>query len=713
VRRGSSNRRTLSVALALLALAGLPRLARGQGADFFEQKQSYFRDETIEGVSKHAESLTETPATVTVISREDIERYGFRTAADVLNFASLGAFAHNDRRYDFAGGRGLFFFEDFNTRVLVMLDGHPLNEPWNNFGGLGREMLLPLDLVERIEIVYGPSALLYGGYSLYGIVNVITQTGETAAGRRVRVSGGSWRTGEAVASWGASGVKAARSGGPGTSWNVLAAGGYYSSEGEPLDLPVQEVGYAATADGQTRWGGPQTGTDYERAPFGFLFAQKGEVTVLARAGLRRHGAPLAPYESLYGSRREYVRDAKSFVETRWDHAFSKSLSLSTRAFYDGYSYEEHDPYADAETGDADRGYDFVLRTDDSDAGGEVRLSFQKGGHYVLAGGEYRRRRMTQRSFNDLFPGGLDAASLLEARVGGHLAVGYFQERWQAADWLALVVGGNYADTQPGGSKAQPRVAVIAKPRSNLSIKGIYARGFRPPSIFEAAYHDYVNQVDNPSLRSEEITSYELSTMWNAGPRLSLQAYGFHSRLRGLIRGVTLEAPEDAQGGVMPPSGDPADLVGQLQYQSTGDVRARGAGLAVRTRLRAVSAYANVAYARGRLLGAGDEESLPASSSWLASGGLSAQAGLWTASLSARYVGPQPLDASRGTGRAGDFVELNARVVRRLRLVYPITLSLDVRNLLDTRGGLAASPVYTPATVPVEGRRALFGADVRF
>src|SRR6185503_18988715 len=136
---------------------------------------------------------------------EDIELYGFRTRADVLNFASTGYFTHNDRRYDFAGGRGLFFFEDFNTRLLVMLNGHPLNEPWNNFGGVGREMAVPLELVDRVEIIYGPSSLLYGGYSLYGIVNVVTRNGESEAGGRVRLGAGSGATGEAMASYGRAG----------------------------------------------------------------------------------------------------------------------------------------------------------------------------------------------------------------------------------------------------------------------------------------------------------------------------------------------------------------------------------------------------------------------------------------------------------------------------------------------------------------------------
>jgi outer membrane receptor protein involved in Fe transport len=680
----------LAAAAALAALVARATPALAQEADFFAQKESYFRSETIEGVSKHAEALTETPATVTVISRDDIERYGFRTVADVLNFASLGSFAHSDRRYDFAGGRGLFFFEDFNTRILVMLDGHPLNEPWNNFGGVGREMLVPLDLVERIELVYGPSSLLYGGYSLYGIVNVITQTGTSAAGRRVRASGGSWRTGEGVASWGLSGVSGASAGKSGTPWSLLVAGGYYRSEGEPLDLPAREVDYSAQLGGGTEYGGPQSKTDAEKAPFGFLYAQRGDLTLVARSGFRQHGAALAPYGSIYGSTEEYVRDGKSFAELRWDKAVTPSFSVFARAFHDVYSYEEHDPYADAESYPGEDGYNFVLHTDDHDSGGELRLSYRKGAHYVLGGAEYRHRGMTQNVFNELFTGLPDETSRNSATVDG-----------------------TYADTQPGGSKAQPRVALIYKPKANVSLKGIYARGFRPPSIFEAAYRDDVNQIDNPSLRSEEIASYELSTMWNLNPRVSLQAYGFHSTLHGLIQGVSLQSVDDVQGGVLPPSGDVADLIGILQYQSTGDVRSQGAGVAAHARVAGFDAYLNAAYARGRLLAAGEEAALPARSTRLGSAGVSYRKGLWTASVNGRYVGPQALEPGREEGQAGAFVEMNAHLARKVRLAYPMTLFLDVTNLLDGDGGLAASPVYTPATVPIEGRRVMFGADVRF
>jgi outer membrane receptor protein involved in Fe transport len=205
-------------------------------------------------------------------------------------------------------------------------------------------------------------------------------------------------------------------------------------------------------------------------------------------------------------------------------------------------------------------------------------------------------------------------------------------------------------------------------------------------------------------------------LYRPSASLSAQGYVFKSTLRGLIRGTTIEAPDDVEGGIVSPTGDPADLLGLLQYQSQGDVRSSGAGLSLRGRpARTLRGYLNLAYSRARLRQGGEAESaLPASSSWLGSAGLSYERDAFTAALSARYVGPQDFLADRGlAGRTGDFLETNLRLSYRTRLTYPVRFDLDVRNLLDTEGALASSFVYTPPSVPVEGRRLSFAVDVRF
>jgi hypothetical protein len=239
-------------------------------------------------------------------------------------------------------------------------------------------------------------------------------------------------------------------------------------------------------------------------------------------------------------------------------------------------------------------------------------------------------------------------------------------------------------------------------------------------MFEAAFGDFQQQIDNPALRAEEIECLEGSLIWNPTPRLSLQAYTFRSTLEGLIQGSSIDSVDQIQGDVVGPSGDPEDLVGLLQYQSGGDVRSSGAGGSLRYRGTLLRAYLNLAYAQGELEGSdGSVTQLPAVSSWLASGGFSYRTGDWTTSVSARYVGSQPVEASfiehplYDQGTAGDFVEANMRFIYSTFLVYPVSFRLDVRNLFKSEGYVSASTVYAIPRLPIPGRSLVLGVEVRF
>lgn len=684
-----------TVALLLSSCLSLP--AAGQ-SDFFEEAKGYFLSRTIEGASKHTEALSETPATATIITREDIERYGFRTVADVLNFAVPGYTAATDRTWDFAGGRGLTLFEDYNTRILVMMDGHPLNEPWNNFSGIGREMLVPLDLVERIEVIHGPSSLLYGGYSLFGMVNVVTSNGESLTGARVRVSGGTWDTYEGVASYGISGViPGASEDDPGTPWNIFAAAGTYRSRGENLDFPLVNVFEPVDLSGGTFWGGPQSGTDFERAPFGFLKAQRGPFSLLARVGYRDHGEVFAENLALYGDPSSVRRDTKNFVELKWRPKIGSYVEGFVRAFADSYKYWGQSPYAADLYYPGREAFFGVVSASTWDVGGEASFTYKRGVHLLTFGVEYRYRQVKDvyveedwNSHEVLYQGD-------ETRTSGHLLVAYLQEEWRPVNSLSFVAGATFADTEPGGQTFLPRFAVIFKPRPSLSIKALYGFGFRAPSLYEAAnaYVDLSGQV--AELPPEEMRSAELSLLWELSSAVSVQAYAFDSRLSGLIRNRAI-----ASGGG--------------GYEALDDAPGRGAGLSVTGRTGPLRGYLNVAYAKAHLERPNTpDQEIPGSSKWLASGGLSFDAGDVTASLLGRYVGRQELDpAFYEEGSAGDFIEANARLLWRTRIaLYPLTLSLDIRNIFDSEGTLSASPTQVISYVPIPGRTALLGCEIRF
>ena len=411
-------------------------------------------------------------------------------------------------------------------------------------------MLLPLDLVERIEIVYGPSALLYGGYSLYGIVNVITRNGSSMPGGRVRLSGGSWATGEAVASWGASGTYGAD---PLMSreWSVLAAAGYYTTARGPRS-PARGRRLSRRSPGRDDLGRPAVRDGLRAGPVLLPAGAPGRLLLLGRAGYRKRGTPFAPYGAMYGTGDQTLRDEKEFVDLRWDHAMSSGLGLSARAFYDVYHYHEVDPYADAVT------YPGQLVTS-STSGRATTIGARSASPIAAAPTSSREAASTataasgQRhgtsSSTARPPRGFRSGRLRAGRFGVLYAPGGMAA---AGPDLVRRRGELRPQREPGSSKAQPRVAVVYKPVPTLSFKGLYGRGFRPPSIFEASYADYQSQDPEPGAG--------VGGDLHGGAVADVEGHAFASRPRAtpsaaawtaLIRGVTIESPsEQVQGGVV-------------------------------------------------------------------------------------------------------------------------------------------------------------------
>ena len=97
----------------------------------------------MEGAARHLQRTTEAPASVTVITASDIETFGWRTLADVLK-SVRGFHMTYDRNYSYVGVRAFGRPTDYNNRVLVMVDGHRLNDSVYDGALLGTEF--PVDL---------------------------------------------------------------------------------------------------------------------------------------------------------------------------------------------------------------------------------------------------------------------------------------------------------------------------------------------------------------------------------------------------------------------------------------------------------------------------------------------------------------------------------------------------------------------------------------
>src|ERR1043165_5506678 len=117
--------------------------------------------DTVYGASKYEQKITQAPASVSIVTADEIKKFGYRTMAEVLN-SVRGLYVSSDRNYSYLGMRGFQRPGDYNTRVLVLVDGHRMNDNVYDQTEFGRENLIGVDMIDRVEVIRGPSSSIYG-----------------------------------------------------------------------------------------------------------------------------------------------------------------------------------------------------------------------------------------------------------------------------------------------------------------------------------------------------------------------------------------------------------------------------------------------------------------------------------------------------------------------------------------------------------------------
>ncbi|MDI9432648.1 MAG: YfiR/HmsC family protein [Planctomycetota bacterium] len=170
------------VLLAVMAVATSP--ACSEQEDLFAMSLEDLMAveiDTVVSASKYEQKVSDAPSSVTIITADEIRKYGYRTLAEVLRSAP-GFYVNNDRNYEYVGVRGFRRPGDYDTRILLLVDGHRTNENIGNSPLFGVQFVLDVDLIDRVEIIRGPGSSLYGSNALLAVINVITKGGKTLNG---------------------------------------------------------------------------------------------------------------------------------------------------------------------------------------------------------------------------------------------------------------------------------------------------------------------------------------------------------------------------------------------------------------------------------------------------------------------------------------------------------------------------------------------------
>lgn len=131
------------------------------------------KDDIVVSVSKFAQKSSEAPADITVLNRDQIRRFGFRNLSEALNHVPQ-VYSHWVGQNWGTDFRGLFVNNQIERRVLYLQDGKKLND-YFHFGEFYADVFTDMERIEKIEVIKGPGAALYGNNSITGVVNVITR----------------------------------------------------------------------------------------------------------------------------------------------------------------------------------------------------------------------------------------------------------------------------------------------------------------------------------------------------------------------------------------------------------------------------------------------------------------------------------------------------------------------------------------------------------
>src|SRR6201999_2739793 len=155
----------------------------------------------VTSVSKKEQALSRTAAAVFVITQEDIERSGATNIPDLLRMVPGLDVAQINASTWAISSRGLN--SQFSNELLVLIDGRNVYTP--SFGGVFWETVdLPLENIERIEVIRGPGASIWGENAVNGVVNIIRKKAGDTKGGLVTAGGGNTDVDFATVQYGSS-----------------------------------------------------------------------------------------------------------------------------------------------------------------------------------------------------------------------------------------------------------------------------------------------------------------------------------------------------------------------------------------------------------------------------------------------------------------------------------------------------------------------------
>ncbi|MDI1308838.1 MAG: TonB-dependent receptor [Methylotenera sp.] len=596
--------------------------------------------------SKIVQQVSDSPSAVSIITAKDIKSYGYRTLAEIIN-SMRGLNTSSDHVYTYMSGRGFGRSGDYPGRVMLLIDGYQGNDNLYNASYLASDGLLDTELIERVEYVSGPGAVIYGNGAFYGIINVITKKGSDFGGLQVAIDAQSHDGYKGRITYGNKLDNGA---------NVLLSVSGFHSQGQDLyfsafDTPATNFGVANNQD-----------EDKNRRLF---FKANYQNWSLESAYVsRKKDDPAASYGTDFNSKPGYLQDTNAFINLKHEVELSQNLKNASRLYYGQYMYSAKSTSSGEPFAENDMGRWWGAQTTFAYTG--------FANQQLVYGFEYHSDY--QQDF--YLPTG-------NIKHDSYMWSGYLQDEYRLNNEWAINAGVRADYGGKNASDISPRIAAIYSPTTDIDIKASYSTAFRRPNQYEKYYDDAGDsQLANPDVKKEQVSASELVFEYRPDNFSKFLSSLFFYRTKNLI--------EVEDSTVLP---------GLLQAQNAGTNKTRGFDfeyerkLSTSSRIRASYAWQYARDDGGKWL-----VNSPKNLAKLNYAQALFNNNLHTG-IEVQYVGKR---LTEQLNILGSYVVTNLSLYNTT-FIKNTTISASVKNLFNKHYSVAAPDFYTPDSFEQDNR----------
>ena len=461
----------------------------------------------VVSASKTREPAREAPATVRVITAEQIKEGGYLTLEEALSGLPGFQFRNISGFNSYVFMRGL---PSQNNLILLLVDGVQINEL--NSGGFYAGAQYNLANVKRIEVVYGPASALYGTNAISGIINIITNDPGDIQGAGASALAGGFGTRAADLNYGYQDEV--------RGYGLSFAGKLNQTDKSDLRGAKGDYNWSRSMENFENDGSFDGKLIYKDLTFGVIVQDK-------RASMATNemttGSSLIDFGTNW-----HIRFANAYLKHLYDKG--EGWSLESQVYYRNSTVLDDTVRSVYSTVCSTCGQQGQYRPNDL-AGLETRLHLKTNESYEVTAGAVVEHEDLARDYSDTYSGDplvLPPAPGSPAMASNELLSLYAQARYRIAPGLQLTGGLRHDNSSSYGKVTTPRAGLVYN-KDKLTLKLLYASAFRAPRPWDRNYG-----LGNSALDPEKLRSMELSGAYALTTHLRADLSLYRNKLDGLL-----------------------------------------------------------------------------------------------------------------------------------------------------------------------------------